>query len=170
MEKKAPRISLTCRACLAVAVSNQGSISFQHTKTCPFHPDQRAEFAVAWLKSHGEPLAIGVESVSLESEARSISESCLEFLAIIPKENIGDIRQQLKKSCLSIASNISEGLGRKFRSNKDCQRFFAIALGSTREAITQFSILSKLRPNFESEIDGAIRNLHSIREKLEAGV
>ncbi len=104
---------------------------------------------------------------TLVNLAKLAAENSLQLLDQIPKENIGDIRRQLKKSCLSIPSNVSEGLGRRSKSVKDCNRFFAIALGSTKEAITQFEILRKLRPFYTKYINDTLSFLTGIEHALE---
>lgn len=99
--------------------------------------------------------------------AKLAAEQSLYLLDQVPKENIGDIRRQLKRSCLSIPSNVSEGIGRRSKSVKDCNRFFAIALGSTKEAITQFEILQKVRPFYAKNISDVLSFLFGIEHALE---
>lgn len=104
---------------------------------------------------------------TLVNLAKLAAEKSLYLLEQIPRENIGDIRRQLNKSCLSIPSNVSEGIGRRSKSVKDCNRFFAIALGSTKEAITQFEVLRTMRPFYKVHINEVLSFLLGIEHALE---
>ena len=64
-----------------------------------------------------------------------------------PKEEVYGITSQIKRSAVSIPSNIAEGSGRG--TDKDFNRFLDIALGSSFELETQLIIANKL--NFLSD-------------------
>jgi len=69
-----------------------------------------------------------------------------------PEEKYG-ITAQLRKACVSIASNIAEGEGR--RSASEFRRFLSIALGSLKEVEAQILIsegLGYLPPGKTSEL------------------
>jgi four helix bundle protein len=59
-----------------------------------------------------------------------------------PKEEVYGLTGQLRKSAVSIPSNIAEGEGRQ--SDGDFCRFLRIAHGSLREAETQILIAARL--------------------------
>ncbi len=59
-----------------------------------------------------------------------------------PKEEIYGLTSQIKRSAISIPSNISEGAGRN--SNKEFIHFLGIANGSSYELQTQLIISNKL--------------------------
>lgn len=59
-----------------------------------------------------------------------------------PKEELYGLTNQIKRSAVSIPSNIAEGSGR--RTDKDFNRFLDIALGSSFELETQLIIAQKL--------------------------
>ena len=61
---------------------------------------------------------------------------------IFPKEELYGLTAQLKRSAISIPSNIAEGYGRK--SKKDYIRFLQIAMGSIFEIQTQLEISKNL--------------------------
>jgi len=54
-----------------------------------------------------------------------------------PKEELFSMTSQMRRSAVSIAANLAEGCGKS--SNKDCKRFFEIALGSANE--TEYYII-----------------------------
>lgn len=62
--------------------------------------------------------------------------------AYFPKEERYGLTAQIRRSAVSIASNIAEGAGRN--TNNDFKHFLAIANGSSYELQTQLIIASKL--------------------------
>ena len=65
-----------------------------------------------------------------------------ETTKVFPKEEVYGLVSQLRRSAISIPSNIAEGFGR--RSRADYVRFLQIALGSLYETQTQMEIASNL--------------------------
>ncbi|MBD1392875.1 four helix bundle protein [Mucilaginibacter glaciei] len=68
-------------------------------------------------------------------EARLLVKMVYNCLALFPKEEIYGLQSQIKRSVISIPSNIAEGCGRS--QPKDTMRFFFIARGSAYELETQ---------------------------------
>jgi four helix bundle protein len=66
-----------------------------------------------------------------------------------PKDELFALTSQIRRSAISIPSNISEGAARE--SNKEFIRFLFIAQGSVSELDTQLLIANNL--NFLSDID-----------------
>jgi four helix bundle protein len=60
-----------------------------------------------------------------------------------PKEELFGLTSQIKRSAISIPSNIAEGSGRG--TDKDFNRFLDIALGSSFELETQLIIANRLK-------------------------
>lgn len=62
--------------------------------------------------------------------------------SLFPKEEIYGITSQIKRSAVSIPSNIAEGAGRN--SKKDFNNFLGISVGSSCELDTQLIIASRV--------------------------
>ena len=60
-----------------------------------------------------------------------------------PKEELFGLTSQIKRSAISIPSNIAEGSGRG--TDKDFNRFLDVALGSSFELETQLIIAHRLK-------------------------
>ena len=69
-----------------------------------------------------------------------------------PKEEVYGLSQQIRRSVISIPSNIAEGYGRQF--NKEYKQFLSISYGSLCELETQYMLATDLgysQPNPEIE-------------------
>ena len=78
-------------------------------------------------------------------------------------ENFG-LRQQIRKSAISIPSNIAEGCGKS--TNKDLIRFLDISIGSLNELETQILIsenLNYIKPKVGNDI---IERILEIRKMI----
>ncbi len=80
-------------------------------------------------------LKVWQKAIDLVTETYSKSQA-------FPKEEIYGLTSQIRRSAVSIPSNIAEGCGRK--SNKDFSNFLGIALGSAFEFETQLIICKNL--------------------------
>lgn len=70
-----------------------------------------------------------------------------------PKTEIYGITSQMRRSAISIPSNIAEGYGR--RSHKEYLQFYSIAYGSALELETQLIIANQLHFVSETEFKSA---------------
>lgn len=77
-----------------------------------------------------------------------------------PKEEIYGLVSQLRRSAVSVPSNIAEGAARQ--SNKEFIQFLYVALGSLMELDTQLSIANNL--NFLS--DESLNDLQSKTDEI----
>ena len=88
-----------------------------------------------------------------------------------PKSELYGITNQLRRSAVSIPSNIAEGASRN--SSKDRKRFYEIARSSLVEIDTQLEISKKLSYfNFQSnlkilEIDKTMNGIFAMLTKLK---
>jgi four helix bundle protein len=70
-------------------------------------------------------------------------EKVYEITNHFPKEELFGLTAQIRKSAISVPSNIAEGAARK--GNAEFLRFLYIALGSTTELETQLLIAIRLK-------------------------
>lgn len=73
-----------------------------------------------------------------------ISKEAYKIANQLPKEEIFGLSSQIKRSSVSISSNIAEGRGRNTR--KDFVQFLHIAQGSLLELETQIILVSEIYP------------------------
>ena len=81
-----------------------------------------------------------------------------------PKSEFYGLISQLRRSAVSIPSNIAEGYGR--RSTGDCVRFLQNFVGSLYELQTQLEIAKKLEYLTEFEFNGLYGNTREIERML----
>ena len=88
-----------------------------------------------------------------------------------PRKELYGLASQMQRSCISIPSNIAEGLNRFH--NKEYKQFLYIALGSCAELETQIEIAVELKYIDErrktlllQEIDHESRMLRNLIKKL----
>lgn len=109
------------------------------------------------MESHKD-LKVWQESMNLVVEIYKITN-------YFPKEELYALTNQMKRSAVSIPSNIAEGAGRNGKA--EYCRFLYIALGSASELETQIEIAYRL--NFISDIknlDSKIRFIKNMLSKL----
>lgn len=92
------------------------------------------------MKHNFKNLNIWKLAIELANQIYSVTE-------LFPKSEEFGLKSQIRRCCVSIASNIAEGSSRT--SNRDFNRFLEISLGSLFELQTQI-IISKNR-NFITE-------------------
>jgi len=69
-------------------------------------------------------------------KAYALTKEIYQATQVFPKDEIYGLRQQMRRSAVSIPSNIAEGYGRQ--SKKEYRNFLAIAYGSLCELETQY--------------------------------
>jgi len=88
---------------------------------------------------------------------------------LFPKEEIYGLTSQIRRSAVSISSNIAEGCGRK--SNKDFYNFLGMALGSAFEFETQLIIcnnLSYLKDEDFKSLESEVHHIQNMIIKLQS--
>ena len=89
-----------------------------------------------------------------------------EITKKFPQEELYGLTAQIRKSAVSIPSNIAEGHGRK--STKDYVRFLYIAVGSLFELQTQLEIGSNLKYVTRDKFDLAYESSREIERMLSS--
>ncbi|MEY1639644.1 four helix bundle protein [Tenuifilum osseticum] len=94
-------------------------------------------------------------AVDLSVEIYSLTQS-------FPKEENFGLVQQIRRSTISIPSNIAEGCARG--SSKETINFLYVSLGSLAELETQIIIASKL--GFVNGIDELLKKLNKLKQVI----
>lgn len=81
-----------------------------------------------------------------------------------PKEEIFGLTSQIRRSAVSIPSNIAEGFGRE--SKQDFLRFLNISIGSLFELQTQLEIAKNINYLNENEFNNIFENSREIERML----
>ncbi len=97
---------------------------------------------------------------------REISIEAYSLTKRIPKEELYGLTSQIRRSSISISSNIAEGCSRS--SNKELIRFLEISIGSAFELETQLIISTDIGFFQEDEIEDLIGKINSLQMKLNA--
>ena len=75
-------------------------------------------------------------------KAVDLSVQCYQVTQHFPRTEVYGLTSQIRRSSVSVASNIAEGYGRK--TKKEYIQFLHIALGSLRELDTQLIIAKRV--------------------------
>lgn len=81
-----------------------------------------------------------------------------------PKEENYGLTQQMRRSALSIPSNIAEGYGRQF--NKEYRQFLAIAYGSLCELETQYLLSIDLNYGKDGKVKDLLREVGAMLYRM----
>ena len=108
------------------------------------------------VRTHKD-LDVWNKSVELVTEVYEITKN-------FPKDEMFGLTSQIRRSAVSIPSNIAEGSARK--GNKEFAQFLYISLGSAAELETQFIIANNLKYMSSNEYESIIDDLSDIRKML----
>ena len=86
------------------------------------------------IKSH--------KDLKVWQESMDLVEDVYKLTSTFPKEELFGLTSQIKRSCVSVPSNIAEGAGRKGKA--EFARFLYIAMGSLSELDTQLELAERL--------------------------
>lgn len=84
--------------------------------------------------------------------------------AAFPKSEMYGLTSQIRRSAVSIASNIAEGAGRN--SDKYFSQFLSISYGSACELETQILIASKLGYITEDDLNSVLENVSTVQKMI----
>ena len=97
--------------------------------------------------------------------AVSVAKDTYRLTASFPKEEQFGMTSQMRRSSISIASNIAEGAARQ--GNKEFVRFLHIALGSAAELETQIVIAREVGLGDDKAMEKLDQDLTQIRHVLQ---
>ena len=83
---------------------------------------------------------------------------------LFPKEEVYGLTNQIRRSVVSVPSNIAEGIGRQ--SNKETIHFLYIAKGSLQEVETQLYLSFDLEYISEEELKNILEQVISSKKLL----
>lgn len=113
-----------------------------------------------------------IKELIIWKKAMALSIAVYQKSLLFPKEDMYGLVSQLRRSAISIPSNISEGFGRS--SEKELQHFLSVANGSTNELFTQISISSSLNlisnedaHELTEQINEVQKLIRAFRQKIE---
>ncbi|MEM6398590.1 MAG: four helix bundle protein [Bacteroidota bacterium] len=96
--------------------------------------------------------------------AMDLTEEVYKLTQKFPKYELYGLTQQLRRSMVSIPSNIAEGAYRN--SNKEFNHFLGISNGSTGEVYTQLDLARRLGYLTSEEVDPILEKVDSTRRMI----
>ncbi|WP_224491555.1 four helix bundle protein [Robertkochia flava] len=106
------------------------------------------------------------EKLEVWQNARGLVKSVYSVSRFFPKAEQFGITSQIRRSSMSIASNISEGVSRY--TKKDKARFMVLAFGSAMETINHLILAKDLEYLSEQEYINLRKDLQLITNQLNA--
>ena len=98
-------------------------------------------------------------------ESMNLVEDIYRLTLLFPKDELFGLTSQIRRSVVSIPSNIAEGAGR--RGEKEWTRFLYIALGSLSELDTQYQIAVRLKYiDSQIEVENKVKFIRIMLTKL----
>lgn len=97
------------------------------------------------------------EDLKIWQKAMDVVENSYRATSTFPKEEKFGLTSQLRRSAVSIPSNIAEGAGRN--SNGEFMRFLGIANGSSFELLTQLYLSERLNLITEEKVRPIINDV-----------
>jgi four helix bundle protein len=111
------------------------------------------------------------QELKVWQKAVELAQLTYKVTAGFPNDERFGLTSQIRRSAVSVASNIAEGAGRN--TNKDFQNFISIAAGSAFELETQLIIALKVNflanddcETLRNELEQIKKMLFSLRRKL----
>ena len=97
------------------------------------------------------------EDLKIWNKAMDVAEKTYKLSAKFPLEEKFNLTSQIRKSAISIPSNIAEGAGRN--TNGEFKNFLGIANGSSYELITQLYLTERLKISQEESVKPIINDV-----------
>ena len=93
-----------------------------------------------------------------------LAEAVYQFCKVFPTDEKFNLEAQIKRSVVSISSNIAEGAGRG--SNNEFKHFIMIALGSSFELETQLLLAGRLKYSQQSVLHHLLIQVEEVQKML----
>ncbi|UZO80280.1 four helix bundle protein [Aquimarina sp. ERC-38] len=101
------------------------------------------------------------ENLNIWKKSMELVEKVYEIVGLLPNDEKYGLISQIKRSAISVPSNIAEGSGRN--SSKEFLHFLSIANGSLCELETQILLATKLKMTTKENTDDIICKCREIR-------
>ena len=111
---------------------------------------------------------MGYREQFIWQKAIDLSVRCYKLTEYFPKSEIYGITSQIRRSSVSVASNIAEGYGRKGQG--EYIHFLHIALGSMRELDTQLIIALKVELAKPHYIQSVLNDADEMQKLLKSTI
>jgi len=105
-------------------------------------------------------MSTAVKDLIAWQKAMDLVELVYRFTAKLPKEELYGLTSQMRRSAVSIASNIAEGQGRN--SKGEFYQFLGNARGSIEELRTQVLIAQRLRFVLDPEVQKVLEQVERV--------
>ena len=102
-----------------------------------------------------------LKELKVWNKAIELATEVYQITADFPKEEKYGLTAQIRRSAVSVPSNIAEGAGRN--SNKEFNHFLGISNGSSYELQTQFSIFRNL-DLIDARVDQVLDQIDQIQK------
>lgn len=99
-------------------------------------------------------------------KAMEVAEQAYRLVKLLPKEETYALSDQMRRSAISIPSNIAEGQARN--SSKEFMKFLSIAKGSAAELETQLLLAVRIGYFNESDIQPTIDLIAEVTKIINA--
>ena len=103
-----------------------------------------------------------VENLKIWTKSIQLTKAVYLLIADLPKDEKFGLNSQIKRSAVSIPSNIAEGAG--INSNKEFKHFLSIANGSNYELHTQLLLLIELNLISKEKVQPVIEQCIEIQK------
>ena len=104
------------------------------------------------------------KDLTVWQKAMDLTEEVYRLVKILPKEETYALSDQIRRSVVSVPSNIAEGQGRE--SKNEFRSFLSIAKGSLSELETQLLICVRLKYFSKSDIETSLSLSNEIDKML----